>query len=215
MGLVLFPLEMAVALAPLILAALLLKRLAAHRGAPAVQPSAAYRPVAAPQGRYRLSTRGMATWLVISLLVLGSWIAGIVLTGGSGRSGPPAESPPQPVLSTARLVGAWTTSRGAAVAFAGNGHFTETALPGPPPDSGEAGLVIPRSAAGTWQLNGHIGGSQDVMLTFPSGTQLDLTVSWQQVIGGRSYFLLQPYLGSSADLNPAYELIRRTAPGHR
>jgi len=48
------------------------------------------------------------------------------------------------------------------------------------------------------------------MLTFPSGTQLDLTVSWQQVIGGRSYFVLQPYLGSVADLNPVYELIRRS-----
>jgi hypothetical protein len=215
MGLVFFPLELAVALAPFIMAALLLKRLAAKRRAPAVQPSAAYPPDAAPPGRYRLSTRAMVAWLVISLLVPGSWIAGIVLTGGSGRSGPPAEPPQQPVLSTAGLVGVWTTSRGAAVTFAGNGHFTETALPGPPPDSGEAGLVIPRSATGTWQLNGHLGGSQDVMLTFSSGTQLDLTVSWQQVIGARSYFVLQPYLGSVADLNPVYELTRRSGAGHR
>jgi len=215
MGLVLIPLEMAVGLAPFILGALLLKRLAANRGAPAVQPSAAYPPVAARPGRYRLSTGAMVAWLVISLLVLGSWMAGIVLTGGSGRSGPPQEPPPQPVLGPAGLAGVWTTSRGAAVTFAGNGHFAEAALPGPPPDSGQAGLLIPRSAAGTWQLNGHVGGSQDVMLTFPSGTQLDLTVSWQQVIGGRPYFLLQPYLGSVADLNPAYELIRRTGPEHR
>ena len=208
MGLVLFPLEIAVTLAPFILVALLLKRLVANRRASAVQPTAAHPPTATHPGSHRLSTRAMVAWLVISLLVLGSWMAGIVLTGGSGRSGPPPEAP-QPVLSTEGLVGVWKTSHGAVVTFAANGHFIETDLPGPPPDSGEAGLVIPRSAAGTWQLGGHVGGSQDVMLTFPSSTQLDLTVLWQQVIGGQSYFELQPYLGSAADLNPAYELTRR------
>lgn len=66
MGLVLFPLEMAVALAPFILGALLLKRVAASRSAPAVQPSAVYPPVAAGAGRYRLSTGALVAWLVIS-----------------------------------------------------------------------------------------------------------------------------------------------------
>lgn len=211
MGLILFPLELGVVLAPFIFGALLLERLAAKRAAPAVLPSAGYPPVA--ERPRRLSTGALGTWLVISSLVLGSWIAAIALTGGSGRSGPPPE-PPQPVLSASGLAGIWKTSAGAIVTFEENGRFTETALPGPPPDSGESGLAIPRSAAGTWQLDGSVGGSQDVMLTFASGTQLDLNVLWQQVIGGQSYFVLQPYLGSSADLNPAYELIGQTGTRH-
>jgi hypothetical protein len=212
MALILLPLEIGVVLAPFIFVALLLRHLAVRRAAPALRPSAGYPPVAErPRG---LSTGALATWLVISSLVLGSWIAAIVLTGGSGQTGPPPPPPRQPVLSASGLAGIWKTSADAIVTFRGNGRFTETALPGPPLNSGESGLSIPHSSTGTWQLNGSAGGSQDVILTFASGIQLDLTVLWQQVIGGQSYFILQPYLGSTADLNPAYELIRQTGTGH-
>jgi len=190
------------AAAPVVAGVSLLSRLTSKRATPA-KPTPAERLLRRP-----LSTGALVAWLVIPLLVTGLWATLDVLTEDGGSTPPPV--PAQPALKAGGLPGLWKTSRGAMVIFAADGHFTETNLPNPPPDDvGFAGLTVPRSATGTWKLEGSLAGFQHVELTFSPSTVLDLTVTWQPVTDRHGYFVLEPYLGSDADLDPAYHLIRQ------
>jgi hypothetical protein len=160
------------------------------------------------RAEHAVHTGILVALLLIPLLVIGLWAVAVAGTQGSGTSAAPPTGP-SPSLAAGNLVGTWKTSSGAAVVFTADGRFAETRLPGPlPGDAGNSGLVIPRAAAGTWQISGPRG-NQDVTLMFSPATQLDLSVTWQPVDPGPSYFILQLYLGSGADMNPAYELVRQ------
>jgi hypothetical protein len=185
------------AVAPVFAGVSLLFRLTRKQAGPA-KPTPAERLLGRP-----LSTGALAAWLVIPLLVIGLWATADALTQGSGST-----TAHQQPMSAGGLAGIWKTSHGATVIFAAAGHFTEMGLPGPPPgDAAMAGLTIPRSAAGTWQLSSAFYG-QYVMLTFSSGAQLEFEVTtWQPVTGSPSAFVLQMY-PVAAGLDPAYQLIR-------
>ena len=157
--------------------------------------------------RRPLSTGALIAWLVVPLLVIGLRATLDALTEDGGSTPSPAVV--QPALKASGVPGRWGTSRGAVVIFAADGHFTETNLPQPPPDAvGYGSLTVPRSATGMWKLEGSLAGFQHVELISPS-TCIDLAVTWQPVTGGHGYFVLMLCLGSSADLNPAFELIRQ------
>jgi hypothetical protein len=193
---------LALAVAPVIAAVSLLYRLTSKRAAPA-KPTPAERLLRRP-----LSTGALVGWLVIPLLVIGLWATADALTEDGGSPPPPV--PAQPPLKADGLPGLWKTSSGARVIFEADGDFTENHLPNRPPDDvGSGDPHVPRSATGTWQLEGSRAGYQYVELAFSPSTVLELTVLWQPVTDGHGYFVLQPYLGSSADLDPAYELIRQ------
>jgi len=155
----------------------------------------------------QLGTGALVAWTVIPLAVIGLWALADALTENSGNARLVLEPAP-PALTAGGLAGTWTTSSGGRVTFTGDGRFAETGLPAPPKgNGGDAGLVIPKRAAGTWQLSGSRG-YQEVVLAFSPADQLGLTVTWQPVSGGQPYFVLQLYLGSGEDMNPAYELTR-------
>jgi hypothetical protein len=186
------------AVAPVVAGVSLVLRLAGKRAAP-VKPIPAERLLRRP-----LSTGALIAWLVIPLSAIGLWATADALTEGGGRA--------QPTMTAFGVPGVWKTSGAAMVIFTADGRFTETNLPDPPADDAAyAGLTItiPRSAAGTWQFDSLAPGDQGVDLTFASGTYLGLDVTWRAVTGGHGHFVLQLYTGSSADLNPAYQLIRR------
>lgn len=199
MALVVVPLMLALVAAPIVAGLELLSRL---------KPPSRPRPSRRVRQRLRaVSTRALIAWLVIPLLVIGLWAAADVLTERAGLSRPAAEAA-TPVLVPAAVPGKWKASAGAVVSFLASGRFTESDVPGPPPgDVGQAGVTIPRAGSGTWQLTGSPG-YQQVLLDFSGGGQLSLDVTYQPVSGGQSYFVLQLYLGSGQDMNPAYQLTK-------
>jgi hypothetical protein len=191
--LVTLPVMLVLAAAPILAGVSLLSRLTGTRAAPA-KPTPAERLLRRP-----LSTGALVAWLVIPLLVIGLWATADALTEDGG----------QPTLKAGGVPGLWKTSRGAMVIFAADGHFTETNLPNPPHDASFAFPNVPRSATGTWKLEGPAPGFQDVELTFSPSTALDLTVTWEPATDRHGYFVLEPYAGFAADSDPAYQLIRQ------
>jgi hypothetical protein len=186
------------AAAPILAGISLLSRLTGTRAAPA-KPTPAEQLLRRP-----LSTGALVAWLIIPLLVIGLWATADVLTEDGG----------QPVLKADGVPGLWKTSRGAMVIFAADGTFIENNLPNPPHDVSFALPNVPRSASGTWKLEGSTPEWQDVWqdveLTFSPSTVLDLTVIRQPGTGRHGYFVLQLYGGSSVAWdNPAYQLIRQ------
>jgi hypothetical protein len=126
--------------APILAGIALLSRLTSKRAAPA-KPTPGERLLRRP-----LSTGALVAWLAIPLLVIGLWATTVALTADGG----------QPVLKAGGVPGVWATSRGAMVIFAADGTFTETNLPDPPHDLSVALPNVPRSAFGTWKLEGPV-----------------------------------------------------------
>jgi hypothetical protein len=155
-----------------------------------------------------MSTGALIAWLVVPLAVIGLWVTADVLTerpggrvpslaGSAGRG--LSQALRQLTTTAALLAGVWTNTAAAKLDFAANGHVTEIGLPGPPPgDTSMAGMTVPRSAAGTWELYGSSVGYQQVLLTFASRVQLDLGVR-RRSFGhhGASYFVFQMYRGAA------------------
>jgi len=192
------------AAAPVIAGVSLVLRLTRRGSAPG-KPTPAEHILGRP-----LSTGALAAWLIIPLLIIGLWATADVLTEKRGPAW--STAPARPTLQGRAVPGVWKTSRGATLKLSADGHFTETDLPDPPAgETGFPGPALPRSGEGTWQLEGSPAGDQEVLLIFRSGRSLDLTVLWQPVSGDLENFVLEPYVGSTTDLNPAYQL---TKQGH-
>jgi hypothetical protein len=199
--LVLVPVLLILAVAPVVAGVSLLFRLTGRR--------APDRPVPAERMLRRpLSTGALVAWLVIPLLVIGLWASADALTEDRGST--PSAVPAQPALRTGGVPGVWKASGGATVIFAADGYFRETGLP----NLHAGGPAIPQSGTGTWRLygSGTNFDAQDVVLRFSSGASLDLTVTWQPASSGRGHFVLNSYLGSSGNLVPSFQLIRQAAP---